>query len=134
MPFIKERQQNEYIDVLWLDKKTIKAAFEVEHTTSVYSGLLRMSDLLALVPNLNIKLYLVFPEERRNKVQSEITRPTFGLLPVPLNQICKFLSFEALCQKTKIVQENRLASSLKPDFIDSVAESLLPSGAADRRC
>ncbi len=44
----------ELIDVLWLNKKTIVAAFEVEHTTSIYSGLLRMSDLLALVPNLSV--------------------------------------------------------------------------------
>ena len=37
----------EHIDVLWLSGKAIVAAFEIESTTSVYSGLLRMSDLLA---------------------------------------------------------------------------------------
>src|ERR1700745_2624632 len=35
----------ELIDVLWLSGNSIVAAFEVECTTSVYSGLLRMSDL-----------------------------------------------------------------------------------------
>ncbi len=34
----------ELIDVLWLKGNSIVAAFEVECTTSVYSGLLRMSD------------------------------------------------------------------------------------------
>lgn len=43
----------ELIDVLWLRANTILAAFEIEATTSVYSGLLRMSDLLALQPNLD---------------------------------------------------------------------------------
>jgi len=38
----------ELIDVLWLKGNSIVAAFEVECTTAVYSGLLRMSDLLAL--------------------------------------------------------------------------------------
>ena len=38
----------EQIDVLWLRGRSIIRAFEVEHTTSIYSGLLRMADLLAL--------------------------------------------------------------------------------------
>jgi hypothetical protein len=37
----------ELIDVLWLDGNSIEAAFEIEGTTSIYSGILRMSDLLA---------------------------------------------------------------------------------------
>ena len=40
-------QTIELIDVLWLDGNAIVAAFEIESTTSIYSGLLRMSDLLA---------------------------------------------------------------------------------------
>jgi hypothetical protein len=42
----------ELIDVLWLKGNSIIAAFEIESTTSVYSGLLRMSDLTAMQPNL----------------------------------------------------------------------------------
>jgi predicted RNA-binding protein len=45
----------EQIDVLWLRGRAIVRAFEVEHTTSIYSGILRMADLLALQPNMNIK-------------------------------------------------------------------------------
>ena len=44
----------ESIDVLWLKGNSIIAAFEIEILTSVYSGLLRMSDLIALQPNLEI--------------------------------------------------------------------------------
>jgi hypothetical protein len=58
----------ELIDVLWLKGNSIVAAFEVESTTSIYSGLLRMSDLLALQPNLDIRLFLVAPDDRRDKV------------------------------------------------------------------
>jgi hypothetical protein len=36
----------EMIDVLWLKGNAITAAFEIESTTSIYSGLLRMSDLI----------------------------------------------------------------------------------------
>jgi len=68
----------ELIDVLWLNSNTILAAFEIEATTSIYSGLLPMSDLLALQPNLDLALFLVAPDERRAKVRQEIKRPTFA--------------------------------------------------------
>ena len=73
----------EYIDVLWLKGNSIRAAFEIEHTTSIYSGLLRMSDLITLQPNLNINLFIVAPDERRDKVRSEINRPTFDGVRLP---------------------------------------------------
>lgn len=41
-------QTIEQIEVLWLKGRAIVRAFEVEHTTAVYSGILRMADLLAL--------------------------------------------------------------------------------------
>ncbi len=58
----------EQIDVLWLRKRSIIRAFEIEHTTSVYSGILRMADLLALQPNMDIKLHIVAPGAKREKV------------------------------------------------------------------
>jgi hypothetical protein len=45
----------EQIDVIWLRNRSMARAFEVEHTTAIYSGLLRMADLLALQPNMNIR-------------------------------------------------------------------------------
>jgi hypothetical protein len=42
------------IDVLRLKGHAVVAAFEIERTTSIHSGLLRMADLVAVQPNLNI--------------------------------------------------------------------------------
>jgi len=112
----------ELIDVLWLKGNSIVAAFEVESTTSVYSGLLRMSDLLALQPNLSINLFLVAPDDRREKVESELMRPTFKLREKPLASICGFLGFDSLVQKLKGIHQLGLASSLKPDFLRRTAE------------
>ncbi|MBZ0273985.1 hypothetical protein K8I61_18245 [bacterium] len=112
----------ELIDVLWLRGNTIVAAFEVESTTSVYSGLLRMSDLLALQPNLDIRLFIVAPDDRRSKVEQEILRPTFKLREKPLNEICGFLPFDAFKEKVDAIATHGLASSLKPDFLETFAE------------
>lgn len=112
----------ELIDVLWLKGHTIVAAFEVECTTSIFSGLLRMSDLLALQPNLEIPLYLVAPDERRAKVSQEILRPTFAARERPLPEVCGFLSFSNLMEKVDGIRKLGLASSLKPDFLRDAAE------------
>jgi len=112
----------ELIDVLWLSGNTIVAAFEVECTTSVYSGLLRMSDLLALQPNLTLDLYLVAPDERRGKVEQELLRPTFSLREKPLAKICGFLPFGTFCEKLAGIRKLGLSDSLKPNFLKSVAE------------
>jgi len=116
----------ELIDVLWLKGNSIHAAFEVESTTSIYSGLLRMSDLLSLQPNLNISLFLVAPDERRDKVEQEISRPTFKFLDKPLSEVCGFLSFSKLMDKLDGIQKLGLTSSLKSNFLKNTAEYFHP--------
>jgi hypothetical protein len=112
----------ELIDILWLSGNSIVAAFEVECTTSIYSGLLRMSDLMALQPNLDINLYLVAPDERRDKVEQELLRPTFSLREKPLAKICGFIPFSVLCEKLEGIRKLGLTTSLKPTFLKNTAE------------
>ncbi|MGH6672959.1 MAG: hypothetical protein ACRECV_13430 [Xanthobacteraceae bacterium] len=87
----------EQIDVVWLKGRSMARAFEVEHTTAIYSGILRMADLLALQPNMDIRLHIVAPEERREKVLREIKRPVFSLLDRgPLYESCSYLPYNAI--------------------------------------
>ncbi|MBA5868176.1 MAG: type II restriction endonuclease [Nitrospira sp. CR1.3] len=75
------------IDVLWLrrgapasDGSTqVVAAFEVEHTTSIYSGIVRMLDLALGVPDrAEANLYLVAPDSREKDVRAQLRRPAFA--------------------------------------------------------
>jgi hypothetical protein len=111
----------ELIDVLWLQGNAIVAAFEIESTTSIYSGLLRMSDLIAMQPNLNIPLYLIAPDDRREKVMTEVNRPTFSKMSPKLSEICRFISFTGL--KDQITQAAPYIKFLKPEFLDELSES-----------
>lgn len=87
----------ERIDVLWIRGRTIARAFEVEDKTAVYSGILRMADLIALQPQFQIKLHIVAPEDRKDKVRQEILRPVFTYMEGgPLAKICTYLSFDAI--------------------------------------
>jgi hypothetical protein len=92
----------ENIDVLWIHGRSIIRAFEVEHTTSIYSGILRMADLMALQPNLSIRAHIVAPESRKSKVFQEITRPVFALLEKgPLAEACTYLSYGSIKELSK---------------------------------
>lgn len=66
------------IDVLWLEAGRIAAAFEVEHTTSIYSGIVRMLDLaLSDDDGATQGLYLVAPDAREDEVRAQLRRPAF---------------------------------------------------------
>jgi hypothetical protein len=109
----------EQIDVLWLSKKTIVRAFEVEHTTAVYSGILRMADLLALQPNFHTRLHIVAPEERRKKVFQELRRPAFSVFEQgPLSRLCSYLPYE----KVQELAEDPNLEYLKPEVLDKLEE------------
>ena len=114
----------ELIDVLWLKGNSIVAAFEVECTTAIYSGLLRMGDLLALQPNLNISLYIVAPGERKNKVEQEILRPTFMLRKKPLVEICGFLPNDSRTSPSAML--TRIGSVARTHGVAGVVQPCIP--------
>lgn len=67
------------IDVLWLEKGSdiVAAAFEVEHTTSIYSGIVRLLDLALGAPAQARGLFLVAPDGREKDVRAQLARPAF---------------------------------------------------------
>lgn len=105
------------IDVIWIKQNAPVCAFEVETTTSVYSGLLRMSDLLSVVPALNVKLYIVAPNERQERVRAELTRPTFK--KIGLNDFCKFIRTEELSKLLSRVDS--LGGHVTPTIVETIA-------------
>jgi len=108
------------IDVIWLNQKSPVCAFEIEASTSIYSGLLRMSDLLAVIPALNIQIFIVAPKERHDKVMSELSRPTFR--KIGLSEYCRFISTEDL--DTLLGKVSGLDGHIQVSILDKIAESL----------
>lgn len=110
----------EQIDILWLKGRSIIRAFEVEHTTSIYSGILRMADLLALQPNMDIKLHIVAPDERKEKVFQELRRPVFSLLERgPLSESCTYLSYSSILELSKEKHLPHLADGVLDEYSES---------------
>lgn len=101
------------IDVVWFKKGTNKiiCAFEVEKSTSIYSGILRLQDLSLSLPSHNSKLYIVVPDNRERDIKIQLGRPSIresGLeIPYILSSdltgncdaMCKFGDDHAIIEK-----------------------------------
>jgi hypothetical protein len=64
------------IDVIWFEKNKPVSFWEVEHSTPIYSGLLRFNDVLLTVAGVD-NFNIVANSEREGKFGREINRPTF---------------------------------------------------------
>ena len=93
LPFYNNKIANiiSEIDVIWLDNTKPVSLFEVEHSTPIYSGLLRFNDVFLTISesdNFNI----VAERERETKFVREINRPTF--IQNKLNEKVSFMNYE----------------------------------------
>ena len=84
----------ENIDVVWKQEFRIGAAYEIENSTSIYSGLLRFADLNIIAPNTLYPMFIVAPKEKKSRLRDQLRRPTFKRLE--LDKKVRFLSYEAI--------------------------------------
>ena len=102
------------IDVLWFEKGSGRVAcgFEVEKSTSIYSGLLRLADLALALPDHSTKMFLVAPNDREKEVLAQLKRPSvlaanrgtvsyilFSDLAANCDAMCRFGSDRAILDK-----------------------------------
>lgn len=79
------------IDVIWFKKRSAQPIrlFEIEHTTSVYSGLLRLNDVKIDYPLP--RATIVAPREKKGIFESQISRRTF--VHSELEEVCHFMEY-----------------------------------------
>jgi hypothetical protein len=82
------------VDVVWMRRGAgeLVALYEVEHTTSIYSGLLRFNDVHLVAPDIRPRFSIVANDARRSLFVRQLNRPTFqrsGLV-----ELCAFMEYE----------------------------------------
>lgn len=84
------------IDVLWLapTQDHIVCAFEVEKSTSTYSGMLRLLDLASSIDDKEMQLFLVAPDAREKEVLAQLCRPAFQ----QTSRDFRYILFRDLCE------------------------------------
>ena len=80
------------IDVVWVanGQNAIEGLYEVEHSTPIYSGLLRFNDVLLTEPKLSC-FSIVSNDTRRELFSRQLFRPTFRRSG--LAELCSFLEY-----------------------------------------
>jgi hypothetical protein len=111
------------IDVVWKYGYSIKSAFEIEHSTSVYSGILRLSDLRALTPNSIYPLFIVASRKRKNKVFFELKRPTFDNPYLKLKEAIGFLSYDKVRELDESLKDRD--ANLTTEFLLKESERVI---------
>jgi hypothetical protein len=111
----------ENIDVVWKEEFRIDAAFEIENSTSIYSGLLRFSDLKIVAPNSNYPLFIVAPLNRKRKVFEQVKRPTFK--KIEFDKKVRYLSYEVVKEIDKFFENS--VSGLNVDVITGRSEIII---------
>jgi hypothetical protein len=81
------------IDVIWIDRGSSSASafFEVEHSTPIYSALLRFNDVRLTTPNLGARFSVVANDARHSLFVRQLARPTFRASG--LGDRCTFLDY-----------------------------------------
>lgn len=99
----------EQVDVIWLGKGSgyIQALYEVEHSTTIYSGLLRFNDIHLVSPSLQSRFSIVAEDVRRACFARQLHRPTFEASG--LHDLCSFLEYSEVYRWYK-----RLCATTEP--------------------
>lgn len=94
------------IDVLFFteDLDILTHAFEVEHTPTMYSGLLRLNDIAEGYPSDKVKYFIISDEENRKKFNQELERPSFSMLR---KYNCMFRNYKEVNEEWKLLQDRR---------------------------
>lgn len=81
------------VDVIWMQRGSsqVRALFEVEHSTPIYSGLLRFNDIHLVAPSLQATFSIVSNDARRSLFVRQLNRPTFQTSG--LSKRCTFLEY-----------------------------------------
>lgn len=97
-----------YIDVIWFDEEGYPThAFEVEHTTDITKGLLRLYQ----IHKLRVKMFIIANENSRNKFDKEVNKSPFR----KLNKEFIFKNYDELDSFFESVKK---FSKLKQDFLN----------------
>jgi type II restriction enzyme len=108
------------IDIVWFTSEgQPAAAFEVEHTTSIYSGIVRLLDLAeGSDVGHELPLFLVAPDSREEEVREQSQRPAFRIAAANLD--LRYLPYGELEKNRDAIE--RFGSGVKP--LQTIAKDL----------
>lgn len=96
------------IDVIWITKDTnkIECAFEIEKSTSIYSGILRLVDLASSLGGRQYNFFLIAPDVREKEIIAQLKRPSFKTIDCVALRYILFSDLYEHCKGISTFGEN----------------------------
>jgi type II restriction enzyme len=109
------------IDCIWFTQNIdrIPAVIEIEHSTGVISGLVRMQKLHSLAPALSTTFTIVAPNELRNKVVNEANQSVFRVLNT------KYMPYSTVRELYGLIRRYSLTDVVDHTFIKPFMENVV---------
>jgi len=108
-----------YIDCIWFQNAHLMpAVMEVEHSTGVTSGLTRMLHFKNRIPPIKTRYVIVAPDEDRDRVVSEGSKPMFRELDA------RYFPYSAVEELFVICQRRKL-KGVTEEFLDCYMEKVI---------
>lgn len=112
-----------HIDCIWFyNDRFMPAVLEIEHSTGVTTGLVRMKKFQDTLPPIKTRWVIVAPDEDRNKVLREASTHQFRSLHTKYMPYSAIEELFALCQKRKI-------KGITDDILDCYMERCLKNNS-----
>lgn len=106
------------IDCVWFSNTVhMPAVMEIEHSTGVITGLVRMQKFQEKVPSLQTRYVIIAPDADKQKVAQQVNEPQFSSLNA------KFFPYSGVEELLWISQRRELKGTSR-DFIESFMESV----------
>jgi hypothetical protein len=100
------------IDALWLKNNEVVYEFEVENSTGISDAIIRGSN----IPSMNVRRYIIIPEERKNLLVMKIAEP---ILKENIEQYkWNFIFYDTFLS---FYEKNRQKKKIEPTEIDKLA-------------
>ena len=82
-----------------------------------------MADLLALQPDINVRLHIVAPDAKHDKVMYEIKRPIFSSLEKgPLYRRCSFVPYSSVIELHGLPRLEYMSDSVLGEYEEFAEE------------
>jgi DNA modification methylase len=126
LPFLRGAQEFTkdkvvQIDVMWLDAKRVVFAFEVEHSTTITSGLDRFIELLKVDSSAAERLVIVAPRSRGKKLNQVLGSSHYIGAPMYMEAKVRYMWYADLL---KIVGQFANQQPTKSNLVEAVTVAL----------
>lgn len=103
------------VDVVWIKDEKIIALIEIEDTTNIEHSVVKLHELSNADPNINIRIYIVAPDDKEAKISKTFKIKAFKDLNI------KYIRYSKLNELLE--SSEKYSAGFKPKILDIISDN-----------